>query len=141
MPRKRTFDYDLATWLVKNGLTQTEVARIFGVSQYAIARAINPERRALWAETRNAWARARRKPCLGGCGRLCWAERATRTGYCIHCVQSFAGIRPLAEHGTESCYGGGCRRPECRAAATAARRERRRRAGGGRGRRSVESTQ
>lgn len=59
-----------------------------------------------------SWSAVRREAELAKCQVLC---------HPCHVDKTWEGKR--AEHGTSSCYDGGCRRDECRAAATARRQK------------------
>lgn len=124
---RRTFDYDEATVRRAAGESVKELAAAYGVSVYAIYRATNPDYRARQDALVYEALKAKRKPCLGCCGRLVWMHVAGRTGYCPKCLAAKGRAERGPNHGSESEYSYGCRCDLCKAASAEAKRLRRHR--------------
>lgn len=124
---RRTFDYDDATARRAAGERVKDIASSLGVSAFAVYRATDAAFRARNDALVYEALRAKRKPCLGGCGRLVWMHIAGRTGFCTRCLAAKGRAERGPNHGSESEYSYGCRCVLCKAASAEAKRLRRHR--------------
>lgn len=83
MPRARLFDYDEAKRLRADGLTYQAIADRFGVSNSAVALAVNDAAREIANERANAWQR--RGVCID-CGGQCTRTAGTPAHRCKTCA-------------------------------------------------------
>jgi len=130
MAHRRLYDHDEAYARWEAGEAIPDIAASYGVTPQAIRQVVKLRqpggRDAINAYHREYQRRAKRKPCVRGCGRLAW-HAGDRRGVCMACENADRRARALAQdnHGTESRYSLGCRCDLCKAASAAARRKRR----------------
>lgn len=84
----RMFDHDEARSLREEGWTYQALAGRYGVLEAAVIRVCDPRVNARMQEQSKRSLRRRRRPCLGGCGRLVWwhGNTSTRSGKCSRCI-------------------------------------------------------
>jgi hypothetical protein len=92
MGRQRTFDYDEAARLRREGVPVAEIATRFGVASYTIYIATDPARRRRVRKRSRDAGLASRVPCAAGCGRLVYpavpSSNPNRTGLCLRCSRA-----------------------------------------------------
>jgi hypothetical protein len=100
---RRAFDHEEAKALRQadpKTWTYAHLAEHFGVSENAVFRVLIPGQQERYARRALEWARAHRRPCKGGCGRLVWAQNKGRSGLCVSCMNRAraTSVRPDTLH-------------------------------------------